>query len=329
MIKLLIGRSAECDICYDTIREISSKHAEIVIGDDGRMIFTDYSTNGSYVNGQLVHHSSVMVNYGANIVFPGNIALDWNYLADKIRSNQGGAQQQQQQQQQQPQYHQQQSGAMQQSSRPASPISELQEGVSFAQTISEGCSLGFRNSLSLIGASILYILTIWIPYINIGTTIAMQTLPLLYARGEAFNPVFIFGSRYRKMMGNYLLLSFLQGVVIICAMLFMYFPAIVMIFTFQLSTLFLLDKEQDPIAAMQSSSRVTYGSKWTMFGIYVVYMFCASLVMGIFIGLMALSTEVGAGLVIVVAILALLASIVIYSISIGILGSIWNQLKDK
>ncbi len=311
MIKFLIGRSAECDICYDSILEISGKHAEITVGDDGRIIFTDFSTNGTYVNGQLVHHASIMINYGANIVFPGNITFNWDFISSKLHDCQ--AQEQPQSQPQPPMYTPQVS----------------QGGLSFSQTISEGCSSGFSNCLSLIGAALLYILTIWIPYINIGTTIAMMTLPLLYARGEAFNPLIIFESRYRRGMGNILLLEVFKNAVIALSAIFMFFPSIVMAFTYMLSPLFLIDKEQDPISAMQSSSRATYGSKWTILGILLVLMFAFSIIEGILIGLMLLSAQAGAGLVIIVGIINFLASLTMCSVFIGILGSIWNQLKDK
>ncbi len=320
MIKLLIGRSTECDICYDNIFEISGKHAELTVGDDGRIIFTDYSTNGSYVNGQLVHHASVMINYGANIVFPGNISLDWDFVSSKLQYYQA---------QGQPQPQAQPQGQAQPQQAPGYAPQTSQGCLSFSQTISEGCSLGFSNCLSFIGAALLYILTIWIPYINIGTTIAMMTLPLLYARGEAFNPLIIFDSRYRRGMGNILLLEVFRNSVIALSAIFMFFPSIVMAFTYMLSPLFLIDKEQDPISAMQSSSRATYGSKWTILGIFLVLMFAFSIIEGIIIGLMLLSAQAGAGLVIIMGIINFLVSIAMCSVFIGILGSIWNQLKDK
>ncbi len=313
MIKLLIGRSAECDICYDGVFEISGKHAELTVGDDGRIVFTDYSTNGSYVNGQLVHHASVMINYGADIVFPGNVAFNWDFVASKLNAMQNDAQIRPQAQPQSQMY----------------PSQEAQEKLSFSRTMSEGFSLGFSNCLSFIGAMLLYILTVWIPYINIGTTMAMVTLPLLYARGESFSPLIIFESRYRRGMGNYLLLEVFRNAVIALSAIFMFFPSIVMTFTYMLSPLFLVDKEQDPISAMQSSSRATYGSKWTILGILLVLMFVFSIIEVILLGLILLSAKVGAGLVIIMGIVTFLASIALYSIFIGILGSIWNQLKDK
>jgi pSer/pThr/pTyr-binding forkhead associated (FHA) protein len=310
MIKLLIGRSAECDICYDSVYEISSKHAEIVVGDDGRIIFTDYSTNGSYVNGQAVHHTSVMVSYGAVIMFPGNVVLDWNIVASKMNPEPV-----------MPSYA---------SSEADMPVSTPQGGtLSFSQTITDGFTSGFRNCLSLIGAVILYILTIWIPYINVGTTIALLSLPLFYAQGKAFNPLYIFDSQYRRDIGNFLLLAIFRMSVISVSAIFMFIPSIVMTITYMLSNLFLIDQGKDPIAAMQMSSRTTYGSKWTIFAVMLVYLLILSTIIGIFAGLTAASASVGVGLVVVLGFITFIAVIVMSSVSIGILGSVWNQLKDK
>ena len=312
MIKLLIGRSVECDICYDGVPQISSKHAEMTVGDDGRMIFTDYSTNGSYVNNQLVHHSSVMVAYGDIIMFPGNITLDWDIVSSKLYSA--------------PQEVSPNASQVQQSTQPSY---KSQDKLSFSQTMSDGFSSGFRNCLSLIGAMILYILTIWIPYINIGTTIALSTLPLLYARGESFNPLIIFESHYRREMGQYLLLMVFKNSAIMVSLIFMFFPSLVMTFSYLLSTFFLIEEGQDPISSMKLSNQATYGSKWTMFGVVLVFMLCCYAITGILFGLAALSVQAGAAVVAIIALLAFLASIVMVSIYIGLLGSMWNQLKNK
>ena len=74
----------------------------------------------------------------------------------------------------------------------------------FKETLSEAIQIGFKNILSLIAATLLYIVTIWIPYINIGTTLAMNALPAELAKGRVIDPFFIFDSKYRKCMGEYL-----------------------------------------------------------------------------------------------------------------------------
>lgn len=326
MIKITIGRNRDCSICFEGYSQVSSRHAELVISDDGRMTFTDYSTNGSYVNGQLVQHATVLVTYGCEIVFPGNAVLDWNHVAQIVRAQQqGGGYQEAPQQNSAPVEN---NGGGQVEKKPAAAVSTTAT-LSFTQTLSEGLSTGLRNCLSFIGAVILWVLTIWIPYINVGTTIAIVTLPLLYARGETFSPLLIFDSSYRRIIGNFMLLSVLRGSIIFASMLFMIIPSFVMLFSYLLAPFYLIEKDQNPLEAMQSSSRATYGSKWTILAVYVIYFIAAGFVMGLFGGLAAAVSGGGPAVGIIIGLVGLFVVIATYSVLFGIIGSIWNQLKNK
>ena len=68
-------------------------------------------------------------------------------------------------------------------------------------TIKDGIAIGMINFLSLVLTAVLYVVTIWIPYLNVGTTIAMASLPAELAKGNVVNPLFIFDGKYRKNMG--------------------------------------------------------------------------------------------------------------------------------
>lgn len=72
-----IGRSPENDIVLNS-RYVSGHHAEIVCSDAGTYMFTDYSKNGTIINGFMVHNQSVNVNYGDNILLAGHEILDWS-----------------------------------------------------------------------------------------------------------------------------------------------------------------------------------------------------------------------------------------------------------
>jgi membrane-anchored glycerophosphoryl diester phosphodiesterase (GDPDase) len=101
-----------------------------------------------------------------------------------------------------------------------------------------------------------------------------------------------------------------------------------------LAPLFLMNKETSFIEALRSSWRATYGHKWLIFGIVVVYMLVAGIVMGLSIGLVALLfgalVESSFGAALAVAILFGLVAYGVYmlvlSVGIGISGSIWKQL---
>lgn len=46
---------------------------------------------------------------------------------------------------------------------------DAQRKITVAGVISEGIGLGIKNAISMLGATILWLLTIWIPYLNVGT----------------------------------------------------------------------------------------------------------------------------------------------------------------
>ena len=50
--------------------------------------------------------------------------------------------------------------------------------------LTEGIPLGLAKFGTIFGAAILWLLTIWIPYLNVGTTIAIKTMPIALASDE-------------------------------------------------------------------------------------------------------------------------------------------------
>lgn len=74
-----IGRLSNNDICLVS-DEVSRSHAEIICQDNGRFMLTDHSKNGTYVNGRIVHNTSVEVNYGDNVLFANKLPLDWSRI---------------------------------------------------------------------------------------------------------------------------------------------------------------------------------------------------------------------------------------------------------
>jgi hypothetical protein len=64
----------------------------------------------------------------------------------------------------------------------------MESKFTVSQAFLESIKLGFKNFLSLLGAVILWAITIWIPYLNVGTTVAMVTLPAKMSRGTITRP---------------------------------------------------------------------------------------------------------------------------------------------
>lgn len=138
--------------------------------------------------------------------------------------------------------------------------------VTVSSAISDSVGIMLKNIPSLLGAAILWVLTCWIPYINVGTTIALfYGMPLELSRGKVMNPMSIFDAKYRKYMGEFFACVGLMSVSIIPALLFMVVPGIIISIGWCFAILLIVDKEMNPSEAMQKSTQYTYGHKWTIF----------------------------------------------------------------
>jgi hypothetical protein len=146
-----------------------------------------------------------------------------------------------------------------------------QAELNVISTITEGMQIGLKNVASLIIAAILYVFTIWIPYINVGTTIAMMTIPGRLAKGEVISPLFIFGSEYRKDFSAFFLLMAFINMVVFVGFCFMVIPAIVISLSMSLAVYILVDFDKSPTDAMKLSNQATTGHKWTMFFIEILF----------------------------------------------------------
>ena len=74
-----IGRSRSNDIVIDNVA-VSNSHALLTFGEDGTIIYTDNSTNGTKINGKIIHKRGVYLRGNEIIVLPGNIILGWGRL---------------------------------------------------------------------------------------------------------------------------------------------------------------------------------------------------------------------------------------------------------
>ena len=160
--------------------------------------------------------------------------------------------------------------------------------LSVGEAIPEALKISVSNFVSVFIACILYLLTIWIPYLNVGTTIAMASVPLAMSKGKVISPLFIFEAKYRKYMGEYFALQGLMMLSILPALLFMVIPGIVIAIGWSLALFILIDKEVSPSEAMILSNKATQGYKWTIFGIFFLSFFVIlflSFIVGFIIGL--------------------------------------------
>jgi hypothetical protein len=132
---------------------------------------------------------------------------------------------------------------------------------------------GVKYLVPVLVNSVLWILTIWIPYLNVGTTIGL-TIGIItkMARDENIEMTEIFKPEYRKFMGEYFLVMGFIMAGVLAGMLFLYIPGLVIGVAWMLAPLFVIDKGMTPIDAISKSNSVTYGKKWTIFGsMFIIY----------------------------------------------------------
>jgi len=145
--------------------------------------------------------------------------------------------------------------------------------LSVGLIIKQALAIGLKNAPSLLGAFVLWVLTIWIPYLNVGTTIGLFGMAAKMGRGEVVSPTAIFAKEYRKQMGEFFLVMAFVMIGVYAGMVFVIIPGIVIGLAWSLAPLLVLDKGRNPTAALQESNDLTYGKKWTiLFGNLVVSM---------------------------------------------------------
>ena len=205
---------------------------------------------------------------------------------------------------------------------PFPPTSYGSSDFSVMGILTEGIPLGIKNFVTIFGAAILWLLTFWIPYLNVGTTIAVSTMPMAIADNESpEGPTYIFDSKYRKYMGEYFILMGLMYMAIWTASVFLIIPGIVISLAWSQALYLLFDKQLNPIEALKESNEKTCGHKWTLFFVGLVFnmafFILAFILLWIFI-------QIGVTFLVVIAVILLVG---IYMVgSVGINAVIYRKL---
>ncbi len=137
--------------------------------------------------------------------------------------------------------------------------------LTFSDAFSTSFRLAINQFFSVLGSYILWLLTIWIPYINIGTTIGLVRLQIKLGRKELISATDIFDPENRAVMGNMFLLWSFMTTGIVIGFIFFVIPGLVLFYAWILSSMLLLDKKLSPIDSITKSYELTYGYKWTIF----------------------------------------------------------------
>ena len=196
----------------------------------------------------------------------------------------------------------------------------MNKKIALAKVLTEGFSIGIKNFVSLFVATLLWIVTIWIPFINVGTTIAIKSVPIELSKGRIISPLFIFDKKYRQYMGEFFNLIGLMMISLIPAFLFMIVPGIIINISWSLAIYIMLDKEVSPSDALIMSNKATYGYKWIIFGVSVVLGVCFFIV-NLILGLIPLGF--------LSAILSLLLTCVYQVVNLGCEAVIYRDLTKE
>ncbi len=184
--------------------------------------------------------------------------------------------------------------------------------------ISNGFSLGLKNVVALIVNTILWVLTIWIPYLNVGTTIGLfiGLVPKM-SKGDTISMTEIFNPVYRKRMGDIFLVNVLITVGVEFGLLFLVIPGLVLSVSWILAAYLVLDKGLNAMDAIHKSNELTSGKKWSIFGgLFILHLLLA---VALFIGLSI--PYIGSLIVIAVYLVAI-------PITLGALAYIYGALVE-
>jgi len=142
--------------------------------------------------------------------------------------------------------------------------------ISVGGIIGAGFERGFKNLLPVVVNILLWFITIWIPYLNIGTTIGITLIVAKMGRGEPIMIGEIFKSENRKRMGEFFLTIAFVVLGVFMAFLFLYIPGIILSIAWGFAILLCVDKGLNPLEAITKSNEATYGHKWTIFFGYLL-----------------------------------------------------------
>lgn len=190
----------------------------------------------------------------------------------------------------------------------------------FMPTLLDAYSIAVKNALSIVLAILLWILTLWIPYINIGTTIALCTMPLALSRNKPISPTFIFDKRYRQFFGEFFLTGGLMLAGILAGALFCGFPAIVILISWSLAPMLVLDKGCNASEALTLSNKYTYGNKFLIFILFLAFLVSLGVLLGI-LGFILGAIADALGFIAI-----LLAIILIPATGVGLIAAIYKRL---
>ena len=194
----------------------------------------------------------------------------------------------------------------------------MEKKITIPGILTNGFAIGIQNAASLLGAIVLWMLTFWIPYINVGTTIALATLPIEMSKGKVFSPLCIFDKKYFSFMGEFFLTAGFIYIGMLIGTIFLFIPAIVISLAWGLAIYLLIDKGLNPMQALVASNKMTMGYKWIIFGAQII-LAVAVVLLNLLFGLIPF----------VGVVLSILLVIITMAVSMGFQAYIYKELSAE
>jgi hypothetical protein len=198
-----------------------------------------------------------------------------------------------------------------------------QRKISIEGVLAEGFTIGITNFVPIFVAVLLTVVTIWIPYLNVGTVIALQTLPIVLAKKQqqSFSGTFVFDAKYRQYMGEYFTLTGLKSLSLFPAFMFLIVPGIIISIGWSQALYLMLDKEIAPGEALIQSSKITQGYKGTIFLTSLILWLAIGVVFGIVMWILGL---IDVGFITFIGFIALISVAAV--VAIGVNAAIYKGL---
>jgi hypothetical protein len=184
-------------------------------------------------------------------------------------------------------------------------------------TLREAVELCIKNIGPVLVNLLLWIVTIWIPYINVGTTIGLFSgVVIKLSRDEDISFTEIFDPKYRKFMGEYFITAGLMFIGVFIGMFFLIIPGIIVSIAWCFALILVIDKGINPSEALTLSNKITYGNKGRIFLIEII-------VSVIFSVISAILNKFDNGFAIFLLIVLFIAQLVV---ALGLQASMYKQL---
>lgn len=167
--------------------------------------------------------------------------------------------------------------------QPTQSAASIPEVLEFGDILAHSFRWGFGQYFRILLMLVLWVLTVWIPYLNVGTTIAVTVgAPILLSRQQRIDPTFIFRREYRTVMADWFLLLGLMLGAVVLGVVFLVIPGIVLGLGWILAPLLLVDRGVGVLDSLRRSWEATLGEKWTLFfgllALYLLYLIPAVLI---------------------------------------------------